>query len=124
MRTSGEANASSQTRRRPVTATVAAVLLAAGTVTAIGATPAAAATVDTSAWYVLVNRTSGKALDLHNSATNDGARLTQWTRHDGANQQWQFLDSGGGYYRLKSKHSNKVLQVSGGSTADAADLVQ
>jgi hypothetical protein len=37
-----------------------------------------AATVDTSAWYVLVNRTSGKALDVYNLATADGARITQW----------------------------------------------
>ena len=25
-------------------------------------------------------------------ATNDGARITQWSRNDGANQQWQFPD--------------------------------
>ena len=35
-------------------------------------TAAAAATVDTNAWYVLVNRNSGKALDVYNFATNDG----------------------------------------------------
>ncbi|MER5268804.1 RICIN domain-containing protein, partial [Actinosynnema sp. NPDC002837] len=80
-------------RRRPVTATVAAVLLAAGTVTAVTAVPASAATVDPSAWYVLVNRNSGKVLDVYGLATNDGGRIAQWSRNDGANQQWQFLDS-------------------------------
>ena len=35
---------------------------------------ASAADVDTTAWYVLVNRNSGKALDVYNLATNDGAR--------------------------------------------------
>src|SRR5688572_30637030 len=69
---------------------------------------ASAATVDTSAWYVLVNRNSGKAVDVFNFATNDGARIAQWTRHDGNNQQWQFVDSGGGYYRLRSRHSGKA----------------
>ena len=113
MTTSGEAPASPQTRRRrPVTAAVAAVVLAAGTFTAVNATPASAATVDTTAWYVLVNRNSGKALDVYGLATTDGARITQWTRNDGANQQWQFVDSGGGYYRIKSRHSGKVLDVS------------
>ena len=68
---------------------------------AISATSASAATVDTSAWYVLVNRNSGKAMDVYNFATNDGARIAQWTRSDGNNQQWQFVDSGGGYYRLQ-----------------------
>ncbi|MFC6022162.1 RICIN domain-containing protein, partial [Plantactinospora solaniradicis] len=80
--------------------------------------------VDTTAWYVLVNRNSGKALDLYASATNDGARISQWTRNDGANQQWQFVDSGGGYYRVKSRHSGKVLDVTNWSTADSAAVVQ
>jgi endo-1,4-beta-xylanase len=80
--------------------------------------------IDTSAWYVLVNRQSGKALDVYNLATSDGARITQWTRGDGAWQQWQFVSSGNGLYRIKSKHSGKVLDVSGRSTADGGAIVQ
>ncbi|WP_442973726.1 RICIN domain-containing protein [Saccharothrix sp. NRRL B-16314] len=125
MTTTGEAHASPQARRRrPVTAVVAAVLLAAGTMTAVNASPAAAATVDPSAWYVLVNRNSGKALDVYGLATNDGGRIAQWSRNDGANQQWQFLDSGDGYYRVKSRHSGKVLDVPNSSTADGAAIQQ
>ncbi|MBW5480446.1 non-reducing end alpha-L-arabinofuranosidase family hydrolase [Streptomyces bambusae] len=92
--------------------------------TFFGAQPAAAATVDTNAWYVLVNRNSGKALDVYNLATGDGARITQWTRNDQNQQQWQFVDSGGGYYRIKSRHSGKVLDVSGRSTANGTPIVQ
>ncbi|MCE6998716.1 RICIN domain-containing protein [Saccharothrix sp. S26] len=125
MKASGEASAPTQTRRRrPVTSAVAAVVLAAGVVTVLPATQASAATVDPTAWYVLVNRTSGKALDLVGSSTADGARITQWTRHDATNQQWQFVDSGGGYYRIRSRHSGKVLDVSGQSTADGAAIQQ
>ncbi|BCJ59645.1 alpha-N-arabinofuranosidase [Micromonospora endophytica] len=91
---------------------------------AVVSTPAAAATVDTNAWYVLVNRNSGKALDVYNLATNDGARITQWTRNNGNQQQWQFVDSGGGYYRVKSRHSGKVLDVYNFSTANGASIVQ
>ncbi|QQQ74254.1 PQQ-dependent sugar dehydrogenase [Saccharothrix sp. 6-C] len=83
---------------------------------------ASAATVDTTASYVLVNRTSGKALDVYGRATTDGARISQYTRNDGAWQQWQFIDAGGGYYRVKSRHSGKVLTFP--STADRAGLVQ
>ncbi|AWS43427.1 alpha-L-arabinofuranosidase [Streptosporangium sp. 'caverna'] len=83
-----------------------------------------AATVDTNAWYVLVNRTSGKALDVYNLATNDGARITQWTRNNGNQQQWQFVDSGSGYYRVKSRLSGKVLDVSNFSTANGGAIVQ
>ncbi|KOX16075.1 glucose dehydrogenase [Saccharothrix sp. NRRL B-16348] len=83
---------------------------------------ASAATVDTTASYVLVNRNSGKALEVYGHSTADGARISQRTRDNGAWQQWQFVDSGGGYYRVKSKHSNKVLTFL--STADRAGLVQ
>ncbi|AQZ70285.1 glycoside hydrolase [[Actinomadura] parvosata subsp. kistnae] len=85
---------------------------------------ASAATVDPNAWYVLVNRNSGKALDVYNLSTADGARITQWTRNNGDQQQWQFVDSGGGYYRIKSRLSGKVLDVSGASTANGASVVQ
>ncbi|WP_407670178.1 non-reducing end alpha-L-arabinofuranosidase family hydrolase [Nonomuraea solani] len=85
---------------------------------------AAAATVDTNAWYVLVNRNSGKALDVYNSSTADGGRITQWTRNNGNQQQWQFVDSGGGYYRVKSRHSGKVLDVYNFSTANGGSIVQ
>ncbi|WP_246264835.1 non-reducing end alpha-L-arabinofuranosidase family hydrolase [Acrocarpospora pleiomorpha] len=83
-----------------------------------------AATVDTNAWYVLVNRTSGKALDVYNLSTADGGRITQWTRNNGNQQQWQFVDSGGGYYRIKSRHSGKVLDVYNWSTANGGSIVQ
>ncbi|MEU0941452.1 RICIN domain-containing protein [Streptomyces canus] len=102
-----------------VTALLAALLSGLGT-----AGTAHAATVDTSASYVLVNRGSGKALDVAGASTSDGAGLTQWTRTDSANQRFQFVDAGGGYHRLKAQHSGKVLDVSGYSTADHADLVQ
>ncbi|GAA4984567.1 hypothetical protein HD597_003617 [Nonomuraea thailandensis] len=90
----------------------------------VAAQPADAATVDTNAWYVLVNRNSGKALDVYNLATNDGARITQWSRNNGNQQQWQFVDSGGGYYRIKSRHSGKVLDVYNFSTANGGAIVQ
>ncbi|MFC4008990.1 non-reducing end alpha-L-arabinofuranosidase family hydrolase [Nonomuraea purpurea] len=86
--------------------------------------PANAATVDTNAWYVLVNRNSGKALDVYNLSTADGGRITQWTRNNQNQQQWQFVDSGGGYYRIKSRHSGKVLDVYNFSTANGGAIVQ
>ncbi len=90
----------------------------------LGAQPAAAAPVDPGTSYVLVNRGSGKALDVYNMATDDGARITQWTRNDQTQQQWQFVDSGDGYYRIKSRHSGKVLDVHNWSTANGSSIVQ
>ncbi len=83
---------------------------------------ASAATVDPGASYVLVNRNSGKALEVSGGATSEGARITQRTRDDRSSQQWQFVDAGGGHYRIKSKHSALVLSFP--STADRTGLVQ
>ncbi|MET8223426.1 non-reducing end alpha-L-arabinofuranosidase family hydrolase [Streptomyces sp. NPDC005301] len=102
-----------------MTALLAALLSALG-----AAGTAQAATVDPNAWYVLVNRGSGKALDVSGSDTANGAPVQQWTRADGTNQRFQFVDSGGGYYRLKAQHSGKVLDVYNHSTADGAAVVQ
>ena len=103
---------------------VAATVLALVGAVLIPATAASAATVDTTASYVLVNRTSGKALDVYNLSTADGAPIKQWTRNDGAQQQWQFLDAGNGYYKVKSRLSGKVLDVTAKSTADGAIIEQ
>jgi glycosyl hydrolase family 62/ricin-type beta-trefoil lectin protein len=103
---------------------VAAATILAGMMVAVLPTGAQAATVDTTAWYELINRTSGKALDVCSLSTADGACIQQWTRSGGTNQQWQFVDSGGGYYRLRARHSNKVLDVANSSTADAATIHQ
>lgn len=111
----------SPVRLRRLLAALAPLLLVA---TFLGAQPAGAATVDLNASYVLVNRNSGKALDVYNMATDDGARIIQWTRNDQNQQQWQFVDSGDGYYRIKSRHSGKVLDVHNWSTANGGSIVQ
>ncbi len=114
------------TARRPFRVALAAALTLAlggtlGLATAVGAS---AASVDTNAWYVLVNRQSGKVMDVTGTSTADGAAIQQWPRNDGAWQQWQFVDSGSGWYRLRSRHSGKVLDLWEWSTADGGQFRQ
>ncbi|MCX4609710.1 RICIN domain-containing protein [Streptomyces mirabilis] len=85
---------------------------------------ASAAVVDTKAWYVLVNRNSGEVLDGLAYATYDGAAVVQWGRHGGANQQWRFIDSGDGNYRLQNRNSGKVLDDYGWSKTAGSAMVQ
>jgi GH43 family beta-xylosidase len=99
-----------------------ATMLLAAVGTAVVIPDADAATVQPGTSYVLVNRNSGKALDVYNLATTDGAPINQYTRNDGAWQQWRFLDSGSGWYRVQSVHSGKVLDLP--TTADGVQLVQ
>lgn len=105
---------------------VAAGLTAAvvGPASVIHMPAATAATVDTNAWYELVNRNSGKALDVCAVSTDDGACVQQWARRGGENQQWRFVDSGDSYYRLRARHSGKVLDVYNWSTDNGAAIVQ
>ncbi|MEU7874680.1 cellulase family glycosylhydrolase [Dactylosporangium sp. NPDC049140] len=96
----------------------------AGSVVVLGTMRASAGTLDLNAWYVLVNRNSGKVLDDRSFATDDGAAVVQWARHGGDNQQWRFIDAGGGYYRLQNRHSGKILDDYNWSKTASTDLVQ
>ena len=109
-------------RRRLALVAGATALVAAGAITTVGVTTASAATVNTGANYVFVSRHSGKAMDLYNWATNDGAPIVQFTRNNLAVQQWRFVDVGSGYYKIRSAHSGKVLEVP--DATDGARLVQ
>ncbi|GAB3462895.1 pectate lyase [Actinophytocola sediminis] len=98
------------------------VAIGAGLVGVAGANTAAAASVDTGATYVFVSRHSGKAMDVYNWATNDGAPIVQFARNDLAVQQWRFVDAGSGYYKIRSVHSGKFLEVPDAN--DGTGLVQ
>jgi hypothetical protein len=109
-------------RRRRVIALAGATILAATALTVADPPAASAATPDTNATYVFVNRHSGKAMDLYEWSTADGAPVNQFTRNDLAVQQWRFVSVGSGYYQVRSVHSGKVLEVPNAS--DGSFLVQ
>ncbi|HEU5129795.1 MAG TPA: RICIN domain-containing protein [Glycomyces sp.] len=103
---------------------VAIGLIATTTAFIASTTAASAAVIDTSAWYQIVSRHSGKVLDVDERSTADGAGIVQWADTGQTNQQFRFLDSGGGYYRIQARHSGKVLDVFERSTENGADIVQ
>jgi hypothetical protein len=110
-------------RRRGILA-VAGTVLVAGTAVVVTASTAGAATIDTSAYYQLVARHSGKAVEIADQSTADGASVRQWARSAATSQQFQFVDAGGGYYKLRARHSGKLIDVASASTADGANVVQ
>lgn len=75
-------------------------------------------------FYRIDARHSGKAMDVQQASTNNGARVDQYTYGGNPWQQWQFQDAGSGYWRIVSRHSGKCLDVVGASTADGAELIQ
>ncbi|MGC4807893.1 RICIN domain-containing protein [Micromonospora sp. DT233] len=111
-----------RSRPRRLGALATAALTLVGLAVTVGPRAAVAATVDTGAAYVFVNRNSGKAMDLYDWSTADGAPVKQFTRNDLAVQQWRFVDAGGGYYQIRSAHSGKVLELPNAN--DGTPLVQ
>jgi arabinoxylan arabinofuranohydrolase len=75
-------------------------------------------------YYRIINRNSGKCLDVYNNSTADGANVDQWTSNGGQNQQWSFVAQTGGYYEIIARHSGKALEVGGNSTADGGNVQQ
>ncbi len=78
--------------------------------------------VETGVNYRLVAQHSGKRADINGASTAAGAVLIQWTANTGLNQQFDFLDSGGGYYRVRARHSGLVLQVANSNSG--TDITQ
>jgi dienelactone hydrolase len=75
-----------------------------------------------STYYNLVAQHSGKVAEIAGASTAAGARLVQRTGNGAQNQQFEFIDAGGGYVRVKARHSGLVLQVASGSSG--ADITQ
>ncbi|HEY7417662.1 MAG TPA: RICIN domain-containing protein, partial [Ktedonobacteraceae bacterium] len=63
-------------------------------------------------YYELVNRNSGKVLDVSGASTANGASIVQSTENGATSQEWQLIASSDDYIRLYNRNSGKVLDVS------------
>ncbi|WP_340384994.1 family 43 glycosylhydrolase [Streptomyces sp. SS7] len=81
-------------------------------------------TATTPAAYTLVNRNSGKCLDVEGGATADGTNIFQWTCNGGTNQKWKIEDLGDDTSRLVSVATGKVADIAGCASADGTDIRQ
>ncbi|MFI6506360.1 RICIN domain-containing protein [Streptosporangium sp. NPDC050855] len=110
-------------RRRTVFVLLVA-LIASGVTAVVTGSPANAAVIDPAAYYQIVSRHSGKAIEIAGQSTADGAAVQQRTRADQAGQQFQFADAGSGHYKIRARHSGKVVDIASASTANGANVVQ
>jgi pectin methylesterase-like acyl-CoA thioesterase len=111
-------------RRRPLAAMLAVVL--GGVIAAAGSLIAAtgAQAVETGVWYHLESRHSGFVMGIRAASTASGAELVQWASNGSQDQQFRFVDAGGGYYKIQVRHSGLVLDVAGASRDDGATVQQ
>ncbi|MFE4634958.1 glycoside hydrolase N-terminal domain-containing protein [Streptomyces sp. NPDC056773] len=74
--------------------------------------------------FRVVNRASGKVLDVAGGATGNGAPVIQWPWSGGANQQWRLWPNYDGSFRLSNANSGKVFENPGASTTPGEPLDQ
>lgn len=74
--------------------------------------------------YKLVNRNSGKVLDVQYGSKDNGANVLQYTYQGNANQKWYLEPTGDGYYYIKNAYTGKVADVSGKSKDNNGDVIQ
>ena len=74
--------------------------------------------------YRIVNKNSGKSMEIGNQSTAEGVRAWQWDYSGLSSQNWIFEDAGNGYVKIKNANSNLYLDVDCESTADGAIIKQ
>ncbi|MFJ9150331.1 RICIN domain-containing protein [Streptomyces sp. NPDC102270] len=74
--------------------------------------------------YVLVNKNSGKYLDIPQGSTATNTAVQQWQNSACFCQLYTFQSAGGGAWTIKNANSNLNLDIRSGSTAAGAAVVQ
>ncbi|MFJ1806896.1 MULTISPECIES: RICIN domain-containing protein [unclassified Streptomyces] len=74
--------------------------------------------------YVLVNKNSGKYLDIPNGSTATGTAVGQWQNSACLCQLFTFQSAGGGAWTIKNANGNLNLDIRSGSTTAGAAVVQ
>jgi hypothetical protein len=88
----------------------------------------AAAGINTSAWYEVVNANSGLCASAAGGATANGTAVQQLACTGATSQQWQFVPVATGYYEVLNKNAQtegESWNITGGVAATASgDLLQ
>ena len=79
---------------------------------------------ETSNDFAIINKNSGKYLEIKSALTNEGAESGQWGITDHWCQKWNFEDAGNGSYRIKNMNSGLYLDIESESTVDGAKAIQ
>ena len=90
---------------------------------ATGSAPADPGTSGSNHCY-LTNVNSGLAGDIAGGSMANGTALEQWTKNNGANQQWQIHSVGGGLYEIINHNSGLALGINGKIYAHGAAVDQ
>ncbi len=79
---------------------------------------------DVNTQYKIMNRQTGKVLEVAGSSTTAGAAIQGRTYAGTANQKWTITQISAGKYKVINVNSGKALDLTGGVTADGTALIQ
>lgn len=74
--------------------------------------------------FAVINRNSGKYLEIKSALTDVGAEAGQWGITNNWCQKWCFEDAGSGAFRIKNMNSGLYLDIKDGSASDGASAIQ
>lgn len=72
--------------------------------------------------YRIVNRHSGKCIDIEGRNTENGANILQWQNNGGDNQLWMLEQNDDGSFIISNVLSNKALDVDGWSVENGGNI--
>lgn len=76
-------------------------------------------------YFTIQVASSLMCLDVRgNLSQGNGVVVEQWDCNSRWNQQWKFVSAGGDFFYIVVRHSEKVLDISGGSRDDNAQAHQ
>jgi chitinase len=88
------------------------------------ATTSGGGSISQSAWYQVKNVNSGKCVDAAGNNTANGTVVQQWTCYNNAAQQFQFVATDSGYYKVVNRNSTAQGWDVNGGTGATGDLVK
>ena len=72
---------------------------------------------------LLINKQSGKAIDVPGATTKKGTDIVQWEKNNRFNQRWCFVQHGKGYI-IQSLFNGLVLDIEGGKKKKGVPIIQ
>ena len=74
--------------------------------------------------FYIIKAPNGKVLEVKNFNTENGAAIQLWSYAGHPWQQWQFVDAGGGRWRICNRFTGKMIDLALGGVVEGTWLHQ
>ena len=68
--------------------------------------------------FYIIKAPNGKVLEVKDFNTENGAAIQLWSYAGHPWQQWQFVDAGGGRWRIQNRFTGKVIDLALGGVVE------